>query len=118
MNFLGNKYLKSEGDQTKGRRIGIAIFAAIECVWGFIYSFSYAQKESEALVSTYNSKKCRKLILGVSLGVNKTDPVYYLYNFSSLYQFFLFRCWNFSRGSPSHIFIRSWLSIMLFIIPC
>ena len=52
MNFLGHKYLKSEGDQTKGRRIGIAIFAAIECVWGFIYSFLYAQKESEALIST------------------------------------------------------------------
>ena len=51
--FLGHQYLKSEGDQTKGRRIGIAIFAAIECVWAFIYSFLYAQKHTEAQISMH-----------------------------------------------------------------
>ena len=53
----GHKYLKSEGDQTKGRRIGIAIFAAIECVWAFIYSFFYAQQETESQISMSQEKK-------------------------------------------------------------
>ena len=51
MKNSGHKYSKSEGDQTKGRKIGIAIFAAIECIWGFIFSFLYAQKETEYQIS-------------------------------------------------------------------
>ena len=40
----GHRSLKTENDECKGRRLGIAIFAAVTSVIGFIFSILHAQR--------------------------------------------------------------------------
>ena len=42
--FPGHRSLKTDNDESKGRRIGIAIFSAVTSVIGFIFSILHAQR--------------------------------------------------------------------------